>query len=155
MRPLWTGWLQYGDASTNIALSQGSTLKIIQPALEAQTPTGRWLPVEGVVGMPAGKTKTILMDLTGRLEKGTRRLRLTTTFEIRWDRIALFERVAPNAQQTHELFPTGAELQWRGFSELSSRAPGHPTTPDHDSVADRPPWRTAQEGWCTRYGDVL
>ena len=150
-----TGWLQYGDASTNIALSQGSTLEIIQPALEAQTSSGRWLPVEGVVGMPAGKTKTILMDLTGRLEKGVRRLRLTTTFEIRWDRIALFERVALDAQQTHKLLPTGAELQWRGFSELISRGPGHPTTPDHDSVTDRPAWRTAQEGWCTRYGDVL
>ncbi|MCH7886271.1 MAG: VCBS repeat-containing protein, partial [Planctomycetes bacterium] len=150
-----TGWLQYGDASTNIALSQSSTLRIIPPALEAQSSTGKWSPVEGIVGMPAGKTKTILMDLNGRLPQGVRRLRLTTTFEIRWDRIALFERAAPDAQQTHELLPTGADLQWRGFSELISRGPGHPTTPDHDNVADRPAWRTAQEGWCTRYGDVL
>jgi hypothetical protein len=47
-----------------------------------------------------------------------------------------------------------AELYWRGFSELKSRAPGHPTTPDFDVVAEYPPWRTTLEGWCTRYGDV-
>ncbi len=150
-----TGWLQYGDASTNIAMSQGAALKIIPPTLEVETSSGRWSPVECVVGMPAGKTKTILVDLTGRLPVGAGRLRLTTTFEIRWDRIAMFQRRAPASMQTHEIAAIGADLHWRGFSNIQSRAPGHPTTPDHDNVSDRPPWRTGLEGWCTRYGDVL
>ena len=81
-----TGWLQYGDGSTNVAVSQNPSLTVIPPTLEAETARGRWRSVDAVVGMPAGKTKTILVDLAGRLPAGTRRLRLTTTFEIRWDR---------------------------------------------------------------------
>ncbi len=157
-RPLMlalTGWLQYGDASTNIALSQNPAVTIIPPALEAQTADGLWHPVAVTIGMPAGKTKTILTDLTGKLPADTERLRLTSTFEIRWDRIALFERYPEAGMRVRYLEPSAARLFERGFSEIRSRAPGHPTTPDHAQVAKYPPWRTTLEGWCTRYGDVL
>ncbi|MFQ5495854.1 MAG: FG-GAP repeat domain-containing protein, partial [Phycisphaerae bacterium] len=150
-----TGWLQYGDASTNIALSQGDERVIIGPRLEVETDGGAWEPVDVVVGMPAGKTKTILVDLTGSLPAGARRLRLTTTFEIRWDRIALFERAPLGGGQIHELSPLTATLGFRGFSDIESRAAGHPTTPAFNAVAATPPWRGTLEGWCTRYGDVL
>jgi hypothetical protein len=79
---------------------------------------------------------------------------LTTTFEIRWDRIALGERAGLETGAIHELVPVEADLQWHGFSQLEVRRPGHPKTPDHDVVFERPPWRTVQQGWCTRYGDV-
>ena len=150
-----TGWLQYGDASTNIAMSQSRDLVVIPPSLEVETAGGRWVPLDVVVGMPAGKTKTILCDLAGLLPDGGRRLRLTTTFEIRWDRIALTEGVDARAVTRRTMAPGGADLRWRGFSELVARAPGHPTTPAFDVVASRPPWRTTPQGWCTRYGDVL
>lgn len=150
-----TGWLQYGDASTNIALSQDERVRVIPPTLSAEVDEGRWVPLDVVVGMPAGKTKTILCDLSRLLPAGARQLRLTTSFEIRWDRIALMERVEVSAMQTHIVEPATAALRWRGFSELKSRAPNHPTTPDYDRVAQTPPWRTTIEGWCTRYGDVL
>jgi hypothetical protein len=149
-----TGWLQYGDASTNIALSQNPTIQVIPPRLYAETDSDRWAPVDVVVGIPAGKTKTIVCDLAGRLPMGTRRLRLDTTFELRWDRIALMERRADHPAVTHELVVSSTNLAWRGFSELRSRAEGHPTTPDHEQVTPRPAWRTTPAGWCTRYGDV-
>ncbi|MEK7730219.1 MAG: hypothetical protein AAB363_00015, partial [Planctomycetota bacterium] len=150
-----TGWLQYGDASTNIAMSQNSALTIIPPTLYAESAANGWTPVDLVVGMPAGKTKTILCDLAGKLPRDARRLRLTTTFEIRWDRVALFDRATLANSQLHEVTPKAAQLRWRGFSELRSRHSGHPSTPDYDKVADRPPWRTTPQGWCTLYGDVL
>ena len=53
------------------------------------------------VGAPAGKTKTILVDLEGKLEAGTRRLRLTEAFEIHWDRIALMEKETERADKDH------------------------------------------------------
>lgn len=149
-----TGWLRYGQASTNIALSQNSARPVIPPKLEAETPDG-WLPVDVVVGMPAGKTKTILADLAGKLPKGASRLRLTTTFEIAWDRIALVERTELPPASIHTLSPVSADLAWRGFSEIRVRVPSGPDTPAHDDVSDRPPWRMMMEGWCTRYGDVL
>jgi Flp pilus assembly protein TadD len=157
-RPLvlaMTGWLQYGDASRNIAMSQNSALTIISPTLDAESASQGWVPLDIVVGMPAGKTKTILCDLTGKLPADARRLRLSTTFEIRWDRVALLERRPLPAAQIHEFLPKVAQLRWRGFSELRSRGPGQPTTPDYDQVSEYPPWRTTPQGWCTRYGDVL
>jgi tetratricopeptide (TPR) repeat protein len=151
-----TGWLQYGDASTNIAFSQSDAHRLVPPVLEVETASGRWLPVDAVVGLPAGKTKTILCDLSGRLPPGARRLRLRTNLEVRWDRIALLERRRGEAAaRVQALEPGGAELGWHGFSRLEAPAPGHPTIPDHDRVSDHPPWRRALEGWCTRYGDVL
>jgi tetratricopeptide (TPR) repeat protein len=149
-----TGWIQYRDASTNIAISQNASLPVVPTTLDMETADGAWKPVDVTVGMPAGKTKTVLVDLAGRLEPGVRRLRLRTSYELHWDRIALLERLPASAAEIHMIRPVTAELRWRGFSEIRPGGPHHPTTPDWDVVFDRPPWRTRPEGWMTRYGDV-
>jgi hypothetical protein len=149
-----TGWLQYGDASTNIALSQSAQEIVVPTTLEMESAHGDWEVVDVSVGMPAGKTKTIAIDLTDKLATGTRRLRLRTSFELRWDRIALFERLPASALEIHTVKPTSAQLQPRGFSEIRARAASHPPTPDWYTVFERPPWRTTPEGWVTRFGDV-
>ena len=40
------------------------------PDIEAQIADGSWKPVAAEVGAPAGKTKTILVDLQGKLPPG-------------------------------------------------------------------------------------
>jgi hypothetical protein len=149
-----TGWLQYGDASTNIALSQSAREVVVPTTLEMESPHGSWQRVDFVVGMPAGKTKIIVIDLTDKLAAGVQRLRLRTSFELRWDRIALFERLPASALLTHAVKPASAQLRPRGFSELRARAANHPSTPDWYTVFERPPWRTTPEGWVTQFGDV-
>ncbi|MBW2233247.1 MAG: VCBS repeat-containing protein [Deltaproteobacteria bacterium] len=149
-----TGWLQYGDASTNIALSQGAGEIVVPTTLEMESMNGSWEIVDVTVGTPAGKTKTIVIDLRDKLAPGVRRLRLRTSFELRWDRIALFERLPESALKIHTMKPTDAQIQWRGFSDIRARAVNHPTTPDWYTVFERPPWRTTPEGWVTRFGDV-
>jgi hypothetical protein len=149
-----TGWLQYGDASSNIANSQNSAIDVIWPTIEAETSPGNWSALDIQVGAPAGKTKTILCALPHSLERGTGRLRLTTTFEISWDRIALLQRQPLAQTQIHHIELGRAELGWHGFCDIKSRGPGQPATPDYNKPVDQPPWRTTLEGWCTRYGDV-
>jgi len=149
-----TGWLQYGDASTNIALSQSARETVVPTTLEMETRHGTWERVDVTVGMPAGKTKTIVIDLTDKLAPGVRRLRLRTSFELRWDRIALFERSPANALEVHTVKPASAQLNARGFSDIRSRAANHPPTPDWYTVFERPPWRTTPQGWVTQFGDV-
>ncbi len=149
-----TGWLQYGGASANIALSQSAREVAIPTTLEMESAGGNWEVVDVTVGTPAGKTKTIAIDLTGKLAAGTRRLRLRTSFELRWDRIALFERLPASELEIHSVQPANAEIQARGYSDLRARGPDHPPTPDWYTVFERPPWRTQLEGWITRFGDV-
>jgi tetratricopeptide (TPR) repeat protein len=149
-----TGWTHYGTSSSNIALSQNPSVQVTQPRLEAETSAGDWVALDVGLGLPAGKTKTILCELDGRLPPGAKRLRLTTTHEIRWDRIALLQRRTLDAAAVHELKFNRANLDWRGFSEIGSSGAGQPPTPDYRIVSDSPPWHTSLEGWHTRYGDV-
>jgi len=149
-----TGWLRFGGGTANVAASLNKNLPFPFPTLMVETMRGRWDPVDVVVGTPAGKTKTILVDLEGKLPESALRLKLDTAFEIHWDRIALFEKAGEEDTSIHELIPDVADLHWRGFSENQSLSWQHPLSPDYDRLLDEPIWRALPEGWCTRYGPV-
>lgn len=148
------GWLRFGGGMANIAASHDPALPFPFPVLEAEIAPGTWEKVDVVVGAPAGKTKTILVDLEGRLTAGTRRLRLTGAFEIHWDRIALLEKAPLSAMRVHAVEPTSAQLRFRGFSALRDLPADWPLTPDYEQVSPNSPWTLLPEGWATRYGDV-
>ena len=148
------GWLRFGGGMANIAASQDPSLPFPFPSLEAEVAPGTWKAVDVTVGAPAGKTKTILVDLEGKLQAGTRRLRLTESFEIHWDRIALMEK-KPNARtKVTFITPSEADLHFRGFSPPQNLPPDWPLTPDYDTVSPNSYWTITPGGWCTRYGDV-
>ncbi len=149
-----TGWLRFGGATANLVASEDPDLPFPFPKLEVEISAGDWKPVDVVVGAPAGKTKTILVDLAGKLPSGSRQLRLTTAFEIHWDRIALFERAKPAETHLASFAPDTANLHWHGISDLEKVPWFVPQTPMHDQVPDSAPWRAIPSGWCTRYGDV-
>jgi hypothetical protein len=110
--------------------------------------------VDVTVGSPAGKTKTILVDLEGKLPVGTRRLRLAQAFEIHWDRIALMQEQRDPLTRIARVAPAKAELSFRGFSTLKPLAWDWPFTPDFDQVRPNGYWTVIPGGWCTRYGRV-
>jgi hypothetical protein len=150
-----TGWFKFGNSSTNIAASQRTNLQAIWPRLEACDAAGEWHIVDEMVGFPAGNTKTIVCDLSGKLPPDTERLRLTTSFEVRWDRIALYEAAPPSTAQITELRPAEAQLHWHGFAELRPHSDDQPQVPNLARLSITPPWLTNVEGWCTRYGDIM
>jgi hypothetical protein len=169
-----TGWLRFGGAMANIAASSYSDFPFPFPTLEAEV-NGKWQRVEVEVGAPSGRAKTILVDLANKLPSGTRRLRVTTAFEIHWDRVALFERTNELRPRVTRLSPTRTDLHWRGYSEMievgrdvviaplnvtnpqsgAVRTP-RPTllAPDYSRVQSTPLWRTTPSGWATRHGSV-
>lgn len=149
-----TGWLRFGGAMANMAASLYPDLPYPFPVLEVETSDGNWQKLDLEPGAPAGKTKTILVDLTHKLPVGSHRLRLSCAFEIHWDRIALFERRMESDSQTHTLSPIASDLHWRGFGELAA-VPWHdPQTPIYDRVQANPAWRISPGGWATRYGSI-
>ena len=149
-----TGWLKFGGATANMAAALQPELPFPFPILEVETSAGSWQKLDLQAGAPAGKTKTILVDLSGKLPADARRLRLTTAFEIHWDRIALLERESGESSRIISFAPSATDLHWRGFGEIAALPWTEPQTPMYDRVQANPPWRTSPGGWATRYGPV-
>jgi hypothetical protein len=148
------GWLRFGGGMANIAASHDASFPFPFPTLEAEFAPNTWKPIDVTVGTPAGKTKTILVDLEGKLPADTKRLRLSQAFEIHWDRIALLEKKINPQTTIHRLTPSEADLHFRGFSAIQDLPPDSPLTPDYDHVSSNSPWTIIPGGWCTRYGDI-
>ncbi len=149
-----TGWLRFGGGMANVGASYDPDLPFPFPTLEVETAPGQWQAVDVVVGAPSGKTKTILVDLAGKLPPHSRRLRLRTAFEIHWDRAALFERRTAADTRVTRIGPDQTDLHWRGFSQFADLPWTVPLTPVYERVFQTPSWYITPVGWCTRYGPV-
>jgi tetratricopeptide (TPR) repeat protein len=155
---LATGWTHPTDATVNIAIGQNS---IAQPqGLSIETPDaqGHWTAAKRNLGFPAGKMKTVVLDLTGVFRPGApRKLRLRTNLEIYWDQLA-WAAAAPDRNRIERLSLSSAlssaELRYRGFSEVHAANPSSPELPDYNKIASTGTiWRDL-EGYVTRFGDV-
>jgi hypothetical protein len=109
------------------------------------------------LGFPAGKNKTILIDLQQVAAAGVphaRRLRLRTNLEVYWDRLALAGAVGQPQLSTLRLQPERADLRFRGFSQTDYSNRRQPEIPVYDRIANvTQRWRDLV-GYYTRFGDV-
>jgi len=149
-----TGWIHFGGGMANVAGSIDPTLPFPFPVLEAELADGTWRKVDADVGTPAGKTKTILVDLANKLPAGTQRLRLSAAFEIYWDCALLCEKAGGADTRDYELPPDRTDLHWRGYGRYADLPPSRPLTPIYADVSPTPPWDYTPAGWFTRYGPV-
>lgn len=146
-----SGWIYPTDSSINVAIGQGGHVAPSGLALEARV-QGRWTVVNPDLGFPAGKNKTMLVDL-GRVPAGADRVRLRTNLEIYWDHLAVAER-SPVEVKTTRLQPSSAELAFRGYSQTTSPRGDVPETPIYDRIANTTQrWRDLV-GYYTRFGNV-
>ncbi|MFW5947478.1 MAG: FG-GAP-like repeat-containing protein, partial [Gemmatimonadota bacterium] len=157
-RSLWlvaSGWVYPTDGSINFALAQAG--RPGPRGLRVQVPDGRggWATLHEDYGFPAGKTKTLLLDLTDAFRPGTdRRVRLGTNMEIYWDRIAWAEGRPDGELRTTRIPASSVELRYYGFSEVHADGRRAPELPTYGAIAAvTPQWRDL-EGYHTRYGDV-
>ncbi len=148
-----TGWLRFGGGMANMAASSYRDFPFPFPTLEAEM-NGKWQRVDVELGAPSGRAKTIITDLAEKLPSGTRRLRVTTAFEIHWDRIALFERTSETNTGVVRFAPTRTELHRRGYGEMHPLPGSQLLVPDYEKVQSTPFWRLTPSGWATRYGEV-
>lgn len=153
-----SGWIYPTDSSINVAIGQGQRVQPHGLSLEAQHPSsGRWVVVAPDLGFPAGKNKTILIDLrqvAAAGVAGARRLRLRTNLEVYWDRLAVAEGVEHAELRTSRLQPERAELRYRGFSQTDYSNRRRPEIPVYDRIANvTGRWRDLV-GYYTRFGDV-
>jgi tetratricopeptide (TPR) repeat protein len=145
------GWVYPTDSSINVAIGQR---RVGQPrglSLEAKDSSGSWRTIEADLGFPAGKNKTMVIDLAGAGD--ARKLRLRTSLEVYWDALRVGNLVDVPVT-SHRLALARADLRYRGFSVTTSPRGQAPETADYDRLANTTPrWRDL-EGYYTRFGDV-
>jgi hypothetical protein len=105
------------------------------------------------MGYPAGKTKTIALDLSALLDRKDPRVRIRTNLQIYWDRIVytVDEGTAPIRASKAPL--ASARLFFRGFSRMIREHREGPHVFLHDDVDTTPRWAD-MTGLYTRLGGV-
>jgi tetratricopeptide (TPR) repeat protein len=146
------GWLTPFDSSLNLAASQRGDMAFAMPFLEVIGKDGQWHRAIENIGAPAGKDKTVIVDLTGKFPTNDFRVRIVTTMEIYWDEI-FFSTDDGFPVQITPLSPVRADLHKRGFSRSYREVPKGPTLFDYAAVTKEPKWRP-MEGLYTRHGEV-
>lgn len=151
LRLLMTGYVNYFSATSLYAAWQAG-IKPIAPYVEAQLPDGSWRRVTGEAGFPAGLERTIVVDLTGKLPAGARRIRLVTNLEIYWDQVQIDNN--PQGEfRTTEMPLSLATEQFRGYpKQIEGASPGD-LSYDYNRVSLTGPFQH-QRGSYTRFGNV-
>ena len=149
------GWVRPTDSSINVAISQGTNAPPQALVVEVPDGKGEWEVALPNVGFPAGKTKTILIDLTPVLQERTvDRVRLRTNLEVYWDQIGWVSAVNDDGLAVHNVPLASVDLQYRGFSRVTAADASSPELPDYQELAGTMPrWRDLV-GYYTRFGDV-
>ena len=155
--PLWLvaqGWIHPTDSSVNVAIGQGSHVPPHGLSLSVLDTTGQFRVVQPNLGFPAGKDKTVLVDLSKVFVPGApRRIRLSTNLEIYWDRIGWAVGQSGISIEPRTLPLLSAMLRDRGFSVIGQRSPSSPERPRYAISGTAARWLDL-EGFYTRFGDV-
>ena len=148
-----SGYVEYFSASSMYSAWQAG-IAPRSPSLEAQAPDGTWTEVMADMGFPAGLPRTMIVDLTGKLKQGTRRIRLRTNLQIYWDQILIDNAsAAATGIRTTELPLATAHLEFLGYpKQIEGATPGE-LTYDYQSISATGPFAW-QRGAYTRYGNV-
>ncbi|HEX6202944.1 MAG TPA: hypothetical protein VF100_08075, partial [Thermoanaerobaculia bacterium] len=149
------GWVDWADGSTFFATSQGgSGPTLVMPYLQVEDERGEWVTVIDNMGLPAGKPKTIVVDLSGKWLSDSRKVRIVTSLCVYWDEVFLAAGAGEPEARLTRLSPAAADLRFRGFSGLVQ----HPERkqPEWFVYAERrfaSMWNPTP-GLYTRFGDV-
>ena len=148
------GWVDWADGSTFRRASQESKNGLVLPYLQVKDENGAWKTAIEDMGIPAGKPKTIAVDLSGKWLSASREVRIVTNLCVYWDEIFLSENARePEAQMTR-VDAASADLHFRGFSKPRiDRERKQPEAFDYQAWMPVSMWNPTP-GLYTRYGDV-
>lgn len=148
------GWVDWADGSTFRNASQQSADGLVFPYLQVKDAAGRWRTVIEDMGIPAGKPKTIAVDLTGKFLSGSREVRIVTNLCVYWDEIFLVENASAPEVKLSRMDADSAALRFRGFSKAAiDPERKQPESFDYARVQPASMWNPTP-GLYTRYGDV-
>jgi tetratricopeptide (TPR) repeat protein len=163
LRLLMHGEIEYFTATGMYAASQAG-IEATAPYVEAelagegarptQDANGKWIRVTDDMGFPAGLPRTITTDLSGKLPRGTKRIRITTNLQIYWDNILIDRSEQSENFRLNPVPLAAATLDYHGYPrQIEDQPPGN-VKYVYEEVSRTGPY-ARQAGTYTRYGDVL
>jgi len=148
------GWVDWADGSTFRRTSQESKSGLLLPYLQVKDANGAWKTVIEDMGIPAGKPKTIAVDLSGKWLSASREVRIVTNLCVYWDQIFLSENAREPRAQLTRVNAASADLHFRGFSKPKiDPERKQPEAFDYQTWMPVSMWNPTP-GLYTRYGDV-
>ncbi len=149
-----TGYVDWPSSSEALALEQNPSLDFVMPYLQVKNEQGDWVTALNPMGFPAGKLKTVPLDISNIFPTEDRTIRIVSTLQIHWDQILV--DTTPILKEfkitKHPLLT--ADLRYGGYSKpyiLSGRGP---TWYDYNVRFTNSRW-DYQTGFFTRFGDVF
>jgi hypothetical protein len=154
LRLALTGWFYWTDASANVAAARDPSQEFVPPTLQVPDGRGGWRDILPPIGFPAGKTKTMVIDVGEILDRSDPRVRIASTLRLYWDALRLFAG-EDSPCTSARLDPISARLWERGFSDpIEDPRPHQPQRFLWERLASIPRW-SQHPGLYTRLGDVL
>jgi tetratricopeptide (TPR) repeat protein len=149
-----TGYVDWPSSSEALALEQNPSLDFVMPYLQVKNKKGEWETVRDPMGFPAGKLKTVPLDISDIFLTDDRCIRIVSTLQIHWDRILVDTSpvLTPFTITNHPLI--SADLRYGGYSQSYDLAGRGPTWYDYGVRTTNSRW-DYQTGLFTRFGDVL
>ena len=157
LRLLLHGEIEYFTATGMYAADQAG-VQAIAPYVDAFVrekgdAKGKWVRASGDMGFPAGLPRVMTADLTGKLPRGTQRIRISTNLQIYWDSI-LVDRTEQNSNTRLTPVPLQrADLGFHGYPRQTEAQPPGNVKYRYEEVSRTGPY-ARQAGAYTRYGDV-
>ncbi len=149
-----TGYVDWPSSSEAYALEQNSALDFTMPYLQVKDESGEWKTVRDPMGFPAGKLKTVPLDISDVFLTNDRRVRIVSTLQVFWDRILVDTEPVINQFEIEEYALKSADLRYGGYSGEYQLAGRGPKWYDYSKRYSNNRW-DYQTGLFTRYGDVL
>jgi tetratricopeptide (TPR) repeat protein len=148
------GWIDWPDGSTFMAALQENKDGLIFPYLQVKDADGRWKTVVEDMGVPSGKQKSMVVDLTGKFLSSSREVRIVTNMCLYWDEIYLSEKTAVPSVRLTRIGPESANLRYRGFSRVKIHTQRiQPESFSYEAWMPATMWNPTP-GRYTRYGEV-
>ncbi|HET7442879.1 MAG TPA: FG-GAP-like repeat-containing protein [Terriglobales bacterium] len=158
LRLLMHGEIEYFTATGMYAADQAG-IQATAPYVEAQDAHGNWTRVIDDMGFPAGLPRTMVADLSGKIPRGTWRIRISTNLQIYWDNI-LIDRTRNNEPsgklsdyRMTSVPLIGADLRFHGYPRQIEDKPAGNVKYVYEQVSGTGPY-ARQAGAYTRYGNV-
>jgi len=157
LRLFMTGWFFWTNASVNMATARTPGIEFMPPVLQVPDGSGGWRDLGPPVGFPAGKTKTMVIDIAGQLDPADPRMRVVSTLRLYWDsiRLGLDENAANDAPMIVTSIDLDSANLWeRGFSRpIPMEGMNGLEWFQWDELESDPRWNQ-HPGMYTKHGDV-